>query len=251
MRSITRRSLFVFLSAIAWLFAWYLVSLLIGEELFLPSPFKVLRTLFSLMGETGFWHSVLFSVVRVALGFLIALFLSVHLSVASYSSFAIEIALEPVISTVRSTPVASIIILVLVWIRSKNLSIAISALIVFPVMYTNLLEGMKSTPLDIKEMAKAYRIGFFKRIRYIYIPYIMPYFVSGIKTALGLGWKSAIAAEVIGLPFGSIGENLYMSKVYLDTPSLFAWTLVIILLAVFFERFFLFLTKMLVRRLSR
>lgn len=251
MRSITRRSLFVFLSAIAWLFAWYLVSLLIGEELFLPSPFKVLRTLFSLMGEMGFWRSVLFSVVRVALGFLIALFLSVHLSVASYSSFAIEIALEPVISTVRSTPVASIIILVLVWIRSKNLSIAISALIVFPVMYTNLLEGMKSTPIDIKEMAKAYRIGFFKRIRYIYIPYIMPYFVSGIKTALGLGWKSAIAAEVIGLPFGSIGENLYMSKVYLDTPSLFAWTLVIILLAVFFERFFLFLTKMLVRRLSR
>ncbi len=251
MRSITRRSLFVFLSAIAWLFAWYLVSLLIGEELFLPSPFKVLRTLFSLMGEMGFWRSVLFSVVRVALGFLIALFLSLVLSVASYSSSGVEIVLEPVISTVRSTPVASIIILVLVWIRSKNLSIAISALIVFPVMYTNLLEGMKSTPLDIKEMAKAYRIGFFKRIRYIYIPYIMPYFVSGIKTALGLGWKSAIAAEVIGLPFGSIGENLYMSKVYLDTPSLFAWTLVIILLAVFFEKFFLFLTKMLERRLSR
>lgn len=251
MQSITRRRLYILFSAVSWVIAWYVVSLIVGEELFLPSPIRVVSRLFNLMGSVEFYKAILFSLSRVVMGFLLATTLALLLSSLSYASSLIEIALSPIVSVIKSTPVASIIILVLVWVKSRNLSIIISSLMVFPVIYINVLEGLKSTPKDIIEMASSYRVKRLRRIRYIYIPYVMPYFVSGVKSALGFGFKSAIAAEVIGLPFGSIGENLYMSKVYLDTPSLFAWTLVIIILSFAFERFFLFMVRLLERRLSR
>ena len=89
-----------------------------------------------------------------------------------------------------------------------------------------------------------------KRIRYIYLPSVIPYFSASVKAALGLAWKSGIAAEVISLPDGSIGERGYEAKIYLSTPDLFAWTLVIIVLAFLFERFFLLLTAALSRRIE-
>ena len=124
----------------------------------------------------------------------------------------------------------------------------ISFLMVFPVVYTNILEGLVSTDKDLIEAAGVYRITRLKRIRYIYLPSLSPYIQSAISTSLGLAWKSGIAAEVIGLPDGSIGERVYEAKIYLSTPDLFAWTVVIIILAFLFERFFLFVSSSLLRR---
>jgi len=124
-------------------------------------------------------------------------------------------------------------------------------MVVFPIVYTGLLEGLKETPKEMLEMANVYRIKGFCVARYIYIPYLIPYFETSLKTSLGLCWKSAVAAEVIGLPDGSIGENLYNAKVFFSTPDLFAWTVVIILLASLFEKILLFLSNRIFRRLER
>ncbi|MDE7233674.1 MAG: nitrate ABC transporter permease, partial [Ruminiclostridium sp.] len=67
----------------------------------------------------------------------------------------------------------------------------------------------------------------------------------------GLCWKSGVAAEVIGIPNGSIGEKLYMSKIYLETADLFAWTLVIILVSRLCEGIFTSLVKLMVKRVER
>ena len=89
-------------------------------------------------------------------------------------------------------------------------------------------------------MALFFRMPLWKQVRYIYIPAVLPYLISGCRTALGMSWKSGVAAEVIGIPEGSIGEQLYYSKLYLDTAGLFAWTFVIIIVSAVFERIFLY-----------
>ena len=234
-----------------WLLVWEIASLAIGEELFLPSPSSVVFRLVSLIPEAEFWTSILFTLERILVGFLLALLSASVASGLSYRFRIVEILLDPAIRIIRATPVASIVILVLVWVRSRNLSVVISFLMVFPIIYTNVLEGLKSTDKDLLEAAAVYRIKGLKKLRYIYIPSLSSYIQSAISISLGLAWKSGIAAEVIGLPDGSIGERVYEAKIYLSTPDLFAWTIVIIILAFLFEHFFLFVSGRLLKECER
>ena len=142
-------------------------------------------------------------------------------------------------AAIKAVPVASFIILVLIWGPSRNLSVVISFLMVLPVIYTNDLGGILSTDRKLLEMAQVFRIPLFRRIRYIYLSQLLPYLRTGFSLSLGLCWKAGVAAEVIGIPKGSIGEKLYEAKVYLETPDLFSWTLVIVLISVIFEKLFL------------
>lgn len=246
--TIRENKLFKAGGVVFWLIIWEGASLLINEELFLPSPVRVAVRLFQLLPEASFWSAVFFTLFRILLGFLLSVLTASILASLSYRFPLVSILSSPLVKTVRATPVASIVILVLVWVHSRNLSVVISFLMVFPVVYTNILEGLVSTDKDLIEAAGVYRITRLKRIRYIYLPSLSPYIQSAISTSLGLAWKSGIAAEVIGLPDGSIGERVYEAKIYLSTPDLFAWTVVIIILAFLFERFFLFVSSSLLRR---
>ena len=165
--------------------------------------------------------------------------LGIFLAVWAYWSKTVEILTAPVIAVVKSTPVASFIILCLIWIPSRNLSVFISFLMVLPVIYTNILEGIRQTDRKILEMAKVFRVNLRRQIRYIYVSQVLPYFLSACRLSLGMCWKAGVAAEVIGVPSGSIGEKLYNAKIYLNTPDLFAWTIVIIVISFVFEKCFL------------
>ena len=136
-------------------------------------------------------------------------------------------------------PVASFIILALVWLESRQLPLFIAALMAFPVVYRNVLEGIRGTSRELLEMARVFRVPFSRRLRGVDLPQVLPYFRAAADTALGLSWKAGTAAEVIGLCSGTIGERLYTAKVYFQTADLFAWTAVIVLLSVLFERLFL------------
>lgn len=252
MVSTTPRTRIIKAGAIAfWLAVWEIASLLIGEELFLPSPISVLEALAASAVDLSFWSAVLFTLERIILGFIISLSSAVILAFLSYRWRILGILLEPIVKVVRATPVASIVILILVWVRSRNLSVVISFMMVFPVVYQNVLKGLCDTDRNLIEMADAYRIRTLKRIRYIYLPYLVPYLESAISISLGLAWKSGIAAEVIGLPAGSIGERVYEAKIYLSMPDLFASTVTVIILAFVFERVFLYLSRIILRRISR
>jgi len=152
---------------------------------------------------------------------------------------------------IRSVPVASFIILVLVWFSSKTLSVLIAFLMVLPIIYSGVLTGISTCDRQLTEMARVFRLSNARSIRYIYLPQVIPFFRSGCGSALGLCWKAGIAAEVIGMPVGSIGEKLQQAKVYLDTPDLFAWTLVIVLVSLLFERIFMLLLNKAERMLAR
>ena len=180
-----------------WITIWQFASMYLGQEILLASPVSVVRKLFELSFTGNFWQSVGFSFVRIVTGFLLAMFLGIFLAVLAYWSKTVEILIAPVIAVVKSTPVASFIILCLIWIPSRNLSVFISFLMV------------------------------------------LPYFLSACRLSLGMCWKAGVAAEVIGVPSGSIGEKLYNAKIYLNTPDPFAWTIVIIVISFVFEKCFL------------
>ena len=153
--------------------------------------------------------------------------------------------------TIKSVPVASFVIFVLICVGSASLSIFISALMVLPIVYTNTLAGIHSTDKELDQMAEVFQIPFWKRMLYVKLPQVKPFFMSGVTVALGLSWKSGVAAELIGQPDGSIGEALYMSKIWYAMDDLFCWTIVIILLSFAFEKLVLFIFQRLFRRLER
>ena len=155
----------------------------------------------------------------------------------------LEELLAPFMLAVKSIPVASFIILALILFSSRNLSVLISFLMVLPVLYSGILGGLRAMDKQMLEMVQLFRIPTFRRIRYVYLPQILPYFQTACSSALGLCWKSGIAAEVIGMPTGSIGEQLQLAKVYLDTPDLFAWTLVIVLISLFLKGLLMLLKR--------
>ena len=146
---------------------------------------------------------------------------------------------------------ASFIILCLIWLNSSNLPIFIAFLMVLPVIYTNMLQGIKSTDKKLLEMAEVFSLKKLRRIKYIYMPQLRPYIQSACSISLGLCWKAGIAAEVIGIPEGSIGEALYQAKIYLNSRDLFAWTVVIIIISIVFEKFFAWGIKALYSLLER
>ena len=224
------------LAVLFWIAIWQFASMYLKQEILLASPVSVIQKLFELIFTGNFWQSVGFSFVRIVTGFLLAVFLGIFLAILAYWSKTVEILIAPVIAVVKSTPVASFIILCLIWIPSRNLSVFISFLMVLPVIYTNILEGIRQTDRKILEMAKVFQVNPGRKIRYIYVSQVLPYFLSACRLSLGMCWKAGVAAEIIGMPKGSVGQMLYMSKIYLDTDDLLAWTVIIVVLSVIFEK---------------
>ncbi|MCM1123010.1 MAG: ABC transporter permease subunit, partial [Eubacterium sp.] len=226
-----------------WLIVWQIAALCIDNPILLVGPAQVLTVFGQNVVQPDFIRIVLSSFTRIGLGFFLALFVGMLLGAVSYRFPVVEDLLSPVVQTVKSIPVASFVVLLLIWFGSRRLSFFISFLIVFPNVYVNMIAGLKSADNGLLEMAKVFHIGRGKRFFYIYRPAMMPYLNSCLKISLGMSWKSGVAAEVIGLPGYSMGERLYMSKIYLDTAGLFAWTLTVILVSFLFEKAVLWIVR--------
>jgi len=223
-------------AVVFWLIVWELLAIWVAEPILLVTPVAALRRLVELVQEAAFWKSIAFSVGHILLGFGLSALLGVGLAALAYRFHLVRELLAPLTAAVKAIPVASFVILVLLWVSSRDLSIIISLLIGFPVIYANVLMGLDSTDPKLIEMAKVFRVPFLTQLRAIYLYQVLPFLRSGLAVAIGLCWKSGVAAEVIGIPKGSIGENLYKAKVYLETPDLFCWTLVIVLLSIACEK---------------
>ena len=223
-----------------WLAVWQAAAMAIGQEVLLVSPVQALRTLVQLLPRADFWQRVGFSSGRILLGFVLGAVFSVVLAVCAARWSAADALLAPVMQLVKATPVASFIILALVWVRGSALSVLISFLMVLPVLYGAVRTGIAGADVQLLEMAAVFRLPAGRRLRAVWLPAVLPAFRQGCSVALGICWKSGVAAEVIGLPNGSIGDALYRAKITLSTGELFAWTFVIILLSAGFEKLFLF-----------
>lgn len=234
-----------------WLLVWQLAALAIDQKLFLVGPWEVLVRVTQLLQTPSFYQSVLCSTGRIVGGFLAGTVTGVVLAALSVRYRRISELMAPLLVTIKSIPVASFIILALILFSSRSLAVLISFLIVLPVIYANTAAGIRAADRELLEMAQVFSIPTGRKLRYIYIPQVAPFFLSGCSTAVGLSWKSGIAAEVIGMPDGSIGAQLQQAKVYINTQDLFAWTLVIVLLSIACERLLVLLLGKMAKGLER
>lgn len=238
---------------IAVLFAlllWQIAAMVVDLKIVLVTPVEVIERLGSIWREEGFFSSLWFSFRHIAGGFLLGLILGIFFAVLAGRFKLIETMLWPFMVTVKTVPVASFVVICLIWMKSESLSVFISFLIVLPVVYGNILEGIKSEDKGMKELAKVYRMPLLRRTAYVHLPQLKPFVMAACSTSLGMAWKAGVAAEIIGTPAGSVGKQLYYAKIYLDTDDLLCWTLVIVIVSVIFEKLFMLLLRKAYMRLE-
>lgn len=226
------------ISAIFWLAVWYGAAHFVGQELIIPTPWAVIQTLVSLCGQAIFWQAALLSLLRIFGGCVSGIALGTLFAVLTTRFELMDALFSPIIRIVRATPVASFIILALLWISHSVVPAFISMLMVVPIIWGSLCTAIAETDKELLEMAKVYRFGKLKTVKLVYVPSALPAFASACNTSIGLAWKSGIAAEVLCLPHLSVGTFLYYSKIYLETPALFSWTIIVILMSFALEKVF-------------
>lgn len=226
-----------------WLVLWQLLALSISNKILLVGPADTLRALAALFLTLPFWRAVCFSFFRICAGFFLAFLTGLFTGALSYRHPLLGDFLQPAIQFMKSIPVASFVILALIWTGSKNLSVFIAFLVVYPAIHISTVAGLSAANQELLDMARVFHVPLHRRAFFIYRHCLYPYLASACQTALGMAFKSGIAAEVIGVPSGSIGEGLYRAKIYLSTAELFSWTLTIIAVSAAFEKLFLALLK--------
>lgn len=221
-----------------------------GKELLLPAPAAVFLALGELLITSRFWLSAGMTLLRVLGGFLLGTALGTGLAVLCAASKWLDVLVSPLVGVIRATPVASFIILLLLWVSTGRVPCVCAALMVLPVVWGSVRQGIGSADPLLLECARACRFKGWKTVRLVYIPSSLPAFSAGCATAMGLAWKAGVAAEVLCLPVFSLGAQVYYAKIYLETPALFAWTLAILALSFGVGKLFSGLFARLGRRVS-
>lgn len=219
-----------------WLLLWALAAQWVNSPLVLPSPFLTLMGVFELASQEEFFISLATTLLRVFGGVLFSVLLGLILGVIGGLNRIFYELMSPFVSTIKSLPVVSVIILINLWINSSIVPLMVTFLICFPVTWTNVVQGIRETDQRLLQMAKVYNVPEKNVIFDVYIPSIKPYFISALMNAIGLGWKVTVTAEVLANALPSVGMNLYYAKIYLETDSLFSWTLIIVLCSIVIEK---------------
>lgn len=219
-----------------WLGLWLLLSKRVGIELLVPSPKSVLLTLKEMLTQNEFYETCARSFLRITGGYILGVTAGTVLGTLISFSSVLKCIFGPFLTAVKTTPVVSFIILALLWIERDGVPVFITFLMVMPIVAAGIMTGIESADDALLEMAKAYKMSFWKKLKYIYLPSAVPSFISGCETAIGLGWKAGVAAEVICMSKGTVGKALKDSQVYLETAELFAWTAVIIIISLILEK---------------
>ena len=222
---------------------WQFAAWQINSPLFLPGPLAVAERLGELALTSTFWQTAALSLCRVLFGMLWGTVLGVVLAVLSCISRWLDAILSPAVRVIRATPVASFILLVFLWTDRDQVPVIIAALMVLPVVWGNVVRGIRECDPKLLELARAYRFSRLKTARLILLPSVRPYFLSALTTSMGLAWKSGVAAEALVWPKLAIGTQIYNTKFYLETADLFAWTLVVIVLSLLLEKLFSAFTR--------
>ena len=234
--------------ALFWIAVWWIAALLVGKEVLLPSPAATAKVFAALCTEASFWQICGWSLLRILAGLLLGAAAGVLLAIFTSAFRPAHMLLSPLLSIVRSTPVASFIVLALVWFGRGQVPSFAASLIVLPVVWSSVTAAITEADRQLIEMMQVFSFDPLKRLRHFYIPAVTPAFAAAFRTSLGLAWKAGVAAEVLCTPAFAIGKSLHDAKVYLETAELFAWTITVILLSLLLENLFGFLYKKLEKR---
>lgn len=223
-------------SVICMLVVWKILSLHLRSDFVLPSPEKTLVTTLTLFGNSGFLATVGTTILRGLTGFIISGILGIATGIITGINPSINAFLQPILVTIRSIPVISIILLALIWFHPGAVPVFIGMLTMFPFITTNVSDGIRSIDSELVVMATFYRISRKRIIREVYIPAIMPFIVSGASSALGIGWRAIIIGEVLSQPEYGIGTMMQTAQTFLNVDAVIAWTVIAVLISFIFEK---------------
>lgn len=230
-----------------WLVIWQLAAVKIDNKILIAGPVDTWQALIRLIKTSAFRVSVLATARRIAWGFFIGAGSAFILACLSYKIKLIEEFLSPAVTVIKAVPVVSFIIMVLLW-SGPDVATIISALVVFPMIFLNVLQGLKSTDRKVLEMANVFHIGKADRLRSIYLPHLKPFLLSSVSLAAGMAWKSGIAAELIDQTQDSLGNGMYRSKISLATADMLAWTVAAVILSFVFEKLIIAVLTLILNR---
>lgn len=218
-----------------WLGVWQLASLWVGRELLLPAPVSVWESLLRLGATREFWLSAGYTLLRVASGLAGGVILGTLLAFLTHFCTWADWVFSPAIRVLRATPVVSFILLVYLWVARTHIPGLIAGMMVLPVVWGSLTAGLKAVDSQLLELAHAYGFSRFKTLHLIYLPSLRPHFTAALLNGFGLAWKSGVAAEVLCPPKWAVGSSIQKARQALETPELFAWTAVIVVLSLALE----------------
>ena len=223
------------LIVILWIGVWHLAALLLNNSLFLPSPQDTATALWELLGTPKFYKVVLLTLLRVLSGLLLGVLFGILFAVVCHKFSAIKRVFSPIISVIRSTPVATFIVLLWIMMDGSTLAIVVAFLMVMPIVWQNTLDGFASIPKELVEVAQVYELPLRRKYMVLILPVLSRYIFPAVITSVGLAWKSEIAAEIIAYTKDSIGMHINDAKSFLLTPTVFAWTIIVIVMSLLLE----------------
>nr|WP_044824914.1 ABC transporter permease subunit [Clostridium aceticum]AKL96384.1 ABC-type nitrate/sulfonate/bicarbonate transport system, permease component [Clostridium aceticum]KJF26961.1 ABC transporter permease [Clostridium aceticum] len=223
--------IYTIISVVVLILLWKILAIWVGKEIILPSPEATFSKLIMIIRAENFLQSILSTLIRSMLGFSIAFLLALILGMLAGFFKPVYYLLKPVIVINKAIPTMAVILLALIWLESEKAPILVGFLVIFPLLYYNVVEGIRSVDEKLIEMVKLYQVNKVKVIKELYIPSIKSYLIAGASTALGLNLKIVIAAEVLSQPKISMGTNFQIEKANLNTAGVFAWAIIAIVMA--------------------
>jgi NitT/TauT family transport system permease protein len=216
---------------IALLAVWKIISIKIDADIILPPPEDVIIRLARISRDKQFWQAVGNTTVRTIYGFIISLSAGFITGIVCGSNPRINAALSPLISVIRTIPVMSIILLAMIWFKTDMVPVFVCFLMIFPIITANVSQGIRVVNKSFIEMAAAFKISKSNVMFHITIPSTIPFVLAGVRAAVGVAWKSVIAAEVLSQPIRAIGTGIQFSQMNLETAEVMAWTVIAIILS--------------------
>lgn len=231
------------LAIVCLLSAWQVAAVWIRLPLILPTPRATLVQILALVSTTAFWHHLAATLSRGLSGFGLSLGLGLLIGLWAGKNSAAHAFFRPLIILMRSTPVMSVIILALIWFQRNTVPVFATFLMAFPIVVQNVIAGVRGVDRSLLEMVTIYRVPARLRLSHLYLPSLLPFLAAGISSGLGITWKVLIAAEVLSYPRWGIGTQMDTARVYLQTDKVFAWTLIVVTLGLFFDYLLDFILK--------
>jgi NitT/TauT family transport system permease protein len=223
------------LIAAVWIALWMIAALAVGEPLLLPSPDAVLMRLGELMISSDFYLTIALSLLRVVTGTVCGILIGTLGGALCAACRVARDFFSPALAVIKSTPVASFIILLVLWMSRDVAPAVISAIVVIPIVWSNVEMGIRTADKALVELALAYKMPISRKLGFVYLPSVRPHFISALRSSVGMSWKAGIAAEVLLVPALSVGKQIFEAKYSLLTVDLFAWTVAVVVISVIIE----------------
>ena len=215
---------------------WMILSDLFNDADLLPTPLIVWNRIVTHL-ETGqlVFHTGM-TLARVFMAFSVAMFFGILIGVFLGLFPRINRWVDPWVIFFLNLPALVVIVLCYLWIGLNEVAAVIAvAFNKTAMIIVAIREGVRSMNSKIEDMAIVYRLNLFKRIRHIWLPQLVPFITTGIRTGLAVIWKIVLVVEFLGRPNG-VGFKIHLYFQLFDIANVLAYSLFFVSIMLIIER---------------